>query len=76
MKIIYMGPSVISLGLKRYTVYDGGLPEYVSAMIDAHKELAGLFVPVEDYAAGNFIRPNSNEYKALCEILAGMEAEK
>ncbi len=50
-KRIYIGPNLSNGRLAHATVFCGGFPEPVAALIKANPWMAQLFVPVEDYAA-------------------------
>lgn len=49
-RLIYCGPNIPGGVLQRYTVYKGGLPEYLSALFDKCPAIKSLFVPVADLA--------------------------
>lgn len=48
-KMIYIGPNLAGGRLAHATVFCGGFPEPVIALIKAYPWMANLFVPVESY---------------------------
>ncbi len=48
-RMIYIGPNLGSGRLAHATVFCGGFPEHVVAIIKAHPWMANFFVPVESY---------------------------
>ena len=76
MTVIYTGPTRNRLGLKHYQVYDNGLPEYVSAMIEQYPVMSKAFATIDDFAEGNYLRESSEEYESVCELLKGIEVKK
>lgn len=48
-RMIYIGPNLGSGRLAHATVFCGGFPEHVAAIIKANPWMVNLFVPVEQY---------------------------
>ncbi len=48
-KRIYIGPNLSGGRLAHATVFSGGYPSYVTELINSHRWMALLFVPVEQY---------------------------
>lgn len=73
--LIYVGPSNSKLGLKRFAVYNNGLPEYISAMIETNSGLSSAFMPISEFAANNTINPGTPQYEALKDMLDAISKE-
>lgn len=47
-QLIYVGPTIASLGLLRHQVYLGGIPGQVRASIADYPEVSELIVPIDE----------------------------
>ena len=48
MTVVYIGPNRLTEGLKKYTVYRGMPTDIIAQASEKHKNVARLFVPVDD----------------------------
>ncbi len=49
--MIYVGPNVTGGRLMQYTVFRGGVPDYLADLLDKQPAIRQLIVPVHDLAA-------------------------
>lgn len=76
-KMIYLGPGKPKLGLRYGTVYDGGLPPYVTMMMADFPELAMLIVDVEELKQkeARIKRQGTPEHRAY-EVIEAVRSDK
>ena len=75
---VYVGPNVLSLALRRFQVFRGGLPPYVERAIVKIPEIRSLIVPVEklDETRAKTERPGTNEFRLFEAVKKAAEGVK
>ncbi len=75
---VYVGPNVLSLALRRFQVFRGGLPPYVERAIEKIPEISSLIVPVNklDEARAKTEKAGTNEFRLYEAVKKAAEGVK
>lgn len=53
IKVVYIGPTIHSVGLSKYTIYTGGIPPQLDKLIKLDSLISHLIVPVIEFSKSN-----------------------
>jgi hypothetical protein len=72
-QLVYVGPNIRGGRLAQYTVFRGGLPAHIEALLADHPHMRSLIVPIWELAAAKArsVTPGTIEYRAAENLRGG-----
>jgi hypothetical protein len=74
-QLVYVGPNIRGGRMAQYTVFRGGLPAYIEALLDEQPHIRNLIVPIAQLAEAQrrSVTPGTIEYRAAEKLRGGTQ---